>query len=121
MHNDHPLREAYLHKIKNDFIQVANKLQEASYSIRQHGYTYPIFPTAPAAIDLGSLLIAKQELGNQWYYYVAYLDILVQCQLVAKDKVETFKRAYKDPDEFSCLLVIDQKSINFIYIPYWGD
>ena len=118
MHNDPTLDGPYLGTITTDFIQVADKLQGASYLIRQRGYAYPIFPAAPSAINLGALLVEKGELDNQWYYYAAYLDVLVQCQLVAEDKVEAFKSTYKDPDEFGCLLVVDQGFTNFVYIPY---
>lgn len=118
MYNDPALDGLYLGKITTDFIQVADRLQEASYVMRQRGYAYPIFPATPAATRLGALLVDKGELDNQWYYYATYLDALVQCQLIASDKVAVFKSTYKDPDEFSCLLVVDQDFANFVHIPY---
>lgn len=119
MHNDPTLDGKYLGTISADFVKIADKLQEASYLIRKRGgYAYPIFPASPVAIDLGSLLAEKGEMNNAWYYYAAYLEALVQCQLIAKDKVGAFKSIYKDPDEFCCLLVVDKKFTNFVYIPY---
>ena len=122
MHNDPTLDGKYLGTISADFVKIADKLQEASYLIMvRGGYAYPIFPTSPVAIDLGSLLAEKDEIGNQWYYYAAYLEALVQCQLIAEDKVEAFKSTYKDPDEFCCLLVVDKDFTSFVYIPYPTD
>ena len=118
MHNDPALEGPYLGKITTDFARVSERLQEASYLMRQRGYAYPIFPTAPATIRLGALLVDQGELDNQWHYYATYLDALVQCQLIAEDKIAAFKGTYKDPDEFSCLLVVDQGSANFVYVPY---
>jgi hypothetical protein len=109
----------YLGTITSDFIKVADKLKEASYLIRKRGdYSYPLFTMAPIAIEIGSLLVAPNEQDNQWYYYAAYLDALVEGQIIAPDKIADFKNTYKDPDEFCCLLVIDDGFANFVYIPY---
>jgi hypothetical protein len=109
----------YLGTITSDFIKVADKLKEASYLIRDRGdYQYPIFPIAPISIELGSLLVAPNEQHNQWYYYATYLDALVECQIIATDKITDFKNTYKDPEEFCCLLVVDHDFVNFVYIPY---
>jgi hypothetical protein len=69
-------------------------------------------------LAVGSLLIEKDEIDNQWTYYAAYLDVLVQCGLIAEDKAAGFQEVYKDPDEFCCLLVVDTDFTNFVYIPY---
>jgi hypothetical protein len=109
----------YLGTITTDFIKVADKLKEASYLIRERGgYQYPIFPLAQTPVELGPLLVDKNELGNQWHYYAAYLDALVECGLIHAEKVLDFKHSYKDPDEYCCLLVIDQDFTSFVYIPY---
>ena len=121
MHTNPTLDGKYLGTVTADFVMVADKLKEVSYLMRQRGYAHPIFLTSPAAMDWASWLVQKGELGNQWHYYAAYLDILVQCKLVAEDKVETFKDTYKDPDEFCCLLVVDKAFTNFVYIPYPED
>jgi len=41
--------------------------------------------------------------------------------LVAKDKVEDFEKAYKDPDEFCCLFVIDPQFTKIVFIPFPED
>ena len=117
--NDPTLNGRYLGTITADFVKVADKLQEASYRIRKHGkYACPIFPIAHVPLSIGALLIEKGETDNQWHYYVAYLEALVQCGLIAADKATAFQQAYKDPDEFCCLLVVDKEFTNFVYVPY---
>lgn len=119
MHNDPTLDGKYLGIISADFIKVADKLKEASYVIRkQGGYSYPVFPVSQAPLSVGALLIEKGETDNQWHYYAAYLDVLIQCGLVAEDKAAAFQKAYKDPDAFCCLLVVDTNFTNFVHIPY---
>ena len=119
MANDPALDGKYLGTISADFVRVADKLKEASYLIRKQGeYAYPIFVVSKVPLSIGALLIEREEAGNQWYYYAAYLDALVQCGLIAKDKAEAFQSAYKNPDTFCCLLVVDSDFTNFVYVPY---
>jgi len=119
MDNDPTLNGQYLGTISGDFIKVADKLKEASYLIRKKGgYHYPIFPVSKVPLSVGALMIGKGEIGNHWCYYTTYLDALVQCGLIAEEKVASFQRTYKNPDAFCCLLVIDADFTKFVYIPY---
>ena len=34
---------------------------------------------------------------------------------------EEFKAAFKDPDEFCCLFVVDEEFTNFVFIPFPED
>lgn len=111
----------YLGTISTDFIQVADRLKDVAYIIRERGnYSYPVFIVANNPINLGALLIDKGEMNNEWYYYAAYLEALIEAQVIDPEKAADFKAVYKDPDEFCCLLVIDQANgfHNFIYMPY---
>ncbi len=119
MTNDPTLDGKYLGTISADFVKVADRLREASYLIRrQKDYTYPIFPISKVPISIGAILLEKGDVNNQWNYYAAYLDALVQCGLIAKEKVDVFRNTYKDPEEFCCLLVVDQYFTKILYIPY---
>lgn len=119
MMNDSRLDGKYLGTISADFIKVADKLKEASYLIRQQGdYAYPVFLVSKTLLSVGALLIEKEEIDNQWRYYATYLDVLIQCGLIAEDKAATFQNAYKNPEEFCCLLVVDTGFTNFVYMPY---
>lgn len=117
--NDPELNGKYLGTISSDFVKVADYLKEASYQVRKRGFSdYPVFPMSKTEQPIGQLLYATDELGLQWNYYASFLDEFVQRKLIAEDKIEDFKRFYKNPDEFCCLFVIDTGFTNFIYIPY---
>ncbi|MBS1559446.1 MAG: hypothetical protein JST69_12050 [Bacteroidetes bacterium] len=121
MMNDPELNGKYLGTISQDFIKVADTLKEASYQIRKSGFGYPVFAISKSEIPIGQLLIGKFELHLDWNYYASYLDEFVQRELVAQDKQEDFENAYKDPDEFCCLFVVDEDFTNFVFIPYPED
>lgn len=122
MNNDPELDGKYLGTISKDFVVVSDTLKEASYQIRKRGFSdYPIFPIAKNEIPVGQLLVAKEEMATTWNYNASYLDEFIQRGLVDKDKIETFKQAFKDPDEFCCLFVVDLDFTRFTFIPYPED
>lgn len=122
MNNDPELNGKYLGTITADFAIVSETLKEASYQIRKRDFSdFPIFPISKVNIPLGQLLIAQRELATQWNFYASYLDEFLQRKLIDPEKEEEFKKAYKDPDEFCCLFVVDEEFTKFLYIPYPED
>jgi hypothetical protein len=121
MNNDPELSGKYLGTISSDFVKVADTLKEASYQIRKGGFDYPVFAISKSEIPIGQLLIGKFELNLDWNYYASFMDEFVQRELIGKDKQEDFIKAYKDPDEFCCLFVVDEEFTNFVFIPYPED
>jgi hypothetical protein len=120
MQNDPELSGKYLGTISRDFVKVADTLKEASYQIRKRGFSdHPIFPVCKEPQPIGQLLIDKQSLGTEWNYYASYLDEFTQRQLI--EEKDGFTEAYKDPDEFCCLFVIDHSFTNFVFIPFPED
>ncbi|MBX2968439.1 MAG: hypothetical protein KF803_03635 [Cyclobacteriaceae bacterium] len=122
MHNDPELSGKYLGTISQDFVKVADSIKEASYQVRKRGFSeYPVFPVCKEPQPVGQLLIDKHLADLQWNYYISYMDEFVQRGLIDEDKQEAFKAAYRDPDEFCCLFVVDKEFTNFVFIPYPED
>ena len=120
MNNDPELNGKYMGSISQDFVVVADTLKEAAYQVRKQGFSeYPIFPIAKVEIPIGQLLIGRGEMATHWNYHITYLDEFVQRKLI--DDENEFKKAYKNPDEFCCLFVVDQDFTNFVFIPYPED
>ena len=117
MQNDPELDPKLLGVISGDFIKVADQLKEASYQIRKRGFSdYPIFPISREEIPLGNLLYEAAAFENKFNYYASFLSEFLERQLIADEEV--FKGAYKNPDEFCCLFVLDPEFTNFLFIPY---
>lgn len=121
MTNDPELNGKYLGTISSDFVRVADPLKEASYQIRKAGFGYPVFPICKEDQPIGQLLFDKAANKTEWNYFASYLDEFIQRGLVEQDKVAEFEKAYKDPDEFCCLFVVDRELSSFIFIPYPED
>nr|WP_041738240.1 hypothetical protein [Echinicola vietnamensis] len=117
--NDPELNGKYLGTITKDFVKVADTLKEASYQVRSRKFSdFPIFPVCKSDQPIGQLLIGNTDLKVDWNYYITYLDEFIQRKLIDNEGIEGFKNAYKNPDEYCCLFVVDQDFTNFVYIPY---
>ncbi len=122
MNNDPELSGKYLGTISADFVKVAENLKEAAYQIKSRGFSdYPIFAISKSELPIGQPLIKAGELGNNWHYNATFLDEFIQRKLVEKDKQADFEEAYKNPDEFCCLFVVDQDFTKFLFMPYPED
>jgi hypothetical protein len=121
MHNDPELSGKFLGTISTDFVRIADALREASYQIRKAGFDHPIFPICKETQPIGQLLFDPHNNGTAWYYYASFLNEFLQRELIAPDGEAEFKNAFKDPDEFCCLFVVDPELTRFVFIPYPED
>ncbi len=120
--NDPELNGKYLGTISSDFVKISDVLKEASYQIRSRKFSdYPIFPISKEMQPIGKIFIGKAEKDLDWNYFVTYLDEFVQRTLIGEEAVDDFKNAYKDPDEFCCLFVMDGAFTRFVFIPFPND
>lgn len=117
MHNDPELSGKYLGTISRDFVKVSDTLKEASYQVRKRGFSqFPVFPICKEDQPIGQRLLDSALLKTEWNYFISYLEEFVERGLI--ESAEDFKKAYKDPDEFCCLFVVDPEFTNFVFIPY---
>ena len=122
MHNDPELNGKYLGTITRNFVKVADTLKEAAYQIRKRKLSdYPIFVFSQVEVPLGVLLINKYDLEIEWNIYASYLDEFLQRKLVDPEREQDFRQAYKDPEEFCCLFVVDEEFTSFVFVPYPED
>jgi hypothetical protein len=120
--NDADINGKFLGTISSDFIHVCDTLKEGAYQIKARGISdYPIFPICKADLPFGQLLLGKNEVGTQWNYYASTSDEFQQLGFIDKEKFDSFKETYKDPEEFCCLFVVDKEFTNFLFIPYPED
>ena len=97
----------------NDSIkEVANDI------INEEVSSYPVFIAHEHEVQLGEVILDKDELGCKWTINATVLDELVEKGIVQEDKKEEFKNVYKDPKKYMCIFLISEKGGNFIFMPY---
>lgn len=78
---------------------------------------YPIFVAHQQTVDMGIPLFDREKVSGNWSINVSTLEEFVTKQIIATDKVEEFKKVFKDPQKEICIFVLSELGANFIYIP----
>jgi hypothetical protein len=79
---------------------------------------YPIFVAAQQPVSLGKLVVSKKELDIQWSFYASHLEDFVVKGIIEQDKVDEFRKLYKENAGQLCLFVLLEEEFNFIFLPY---
>lgn len=111
------MSEKILLSLKEDFYKVSERLKIYSLAITQK-FEDPVFIVSFDNLDLPfPNLIYSGEMGNKANYCAAYIDILKTLKII--DNADLFKKNYKNPGAFCCLIYIDgEKNNKVVYIPY---
>ncbi len=119
-YNDAELDTKYLGKLTTDFIKIADNLKEAAYQIKKRGFSsYPVFVICKARQPIGQVLYSRNEMHDlEWDYYASFLEEFQQRDILDEEGSDRFKTAYKNPEEFCCLFVVDEAFTRFVFVPY---
>lgn len=79
---------------------------------------YPIFVAYTEDVKLGKMIIDKEELALEYSINASLLEEFVAKNIVREEKLEDFKKSWKDPKTFACIFTIIDMEASFIYIPY---
>lgn len=91
--------------------QVADTVLDADVS------AYPIFAVHQLELDLGILVLARQPEQLRWSVQISTLEEMAAKKLIAMEKVDGFRKVYKNPHEFLCLLVLSDQGAQFVFLP----
>jgi len=93
-------------------------LSKASDKIMESDVTnYPIFVVHKQEVNLGILLIEREKMNTNWSINASSLEEFVTKQLVYENKLDEFKKTYKDPQTHICAFVISDIGAQFIFLP----
>jgi hypothetical protein len=79
---------------------------------------YPVFIASREETNLGKQIIDKEELALEWSVNASTLEEFVRRKIVFENKLEAFKKSYKDPKKFLCVFALLTENAGFIYLPY---
>lgn len=117
-----PLDGKYLGIISEDFVQVSDIVKEACYQVRARKISdYPIVVACRVVQPIGGLFIPSGQYDLVFNYSLSYVGEFVDRELMDDEGLTAFQQAYKDPDEYCCLFVVEETFTNFVFIPYPDD
>lgn len=79
---------------------------------------YPIFLASRDEVSVGKMIIDKEELALDWSIYASTLEEFVRRGLVKEEKLNDFRKAWKDPRQYFCIFALLDGTAGFIYVPY---
>ncbi len=85
--------------------------------IEQDVSNYPIFVAHQDNPILGVELLNHAKSKTNWSFTVSTLEEFTTKQIIEIEKVDDFKKIYKNPKEFICVFILDEILGQFIFYP----
>lgn len=80
---------------------------------------YPIFVAYQSnEVKIGKQVLAHQSLQRTWSINASVLEELIQKKIVTSDRIQSFRKTFKDPENFICVLTILGNEASFVFYPY---
>lgn len=116
---DFSTQKDILSNLEQNLAIYKESIREIALEILQSGVSrYPIFLACREPIAVGKLIIDKEDLALEWSVYASTLEEFVRRKLVLEEKLNDFRKAWKDPKSFFCIFALLDQSAGFIYVPY---
>lgn len=77
---------------------------------------YPIFVFHQQQLEIGIPISVTPENKRNWSVHMSSLEEFVSKQLIYQDRIEEFRKNYKDPLEHHCIFVVSELGTQFLYV-----
>ncbi len=77
---------------------------------------YPIFVMHQQQVEIGIPIAELGKHKGSWSVHASSLEEFVSKQIVHQDKIEEFKKTYKNAEEHLCIFVLSELGTQFIYV-----
>ena len=112
-------KDSPLKSLQKDLDFYSDSIKEVAVEIDVEGISsFPIFIAHQHEMNIGELILNREELGTQWTIHASTLEEFVEKGLIQKDKKALFEKNYKDPSEFMCVFTVVPEGANFVFYPY---
>ena len=111
--------ESELKELEQNLKIYKESIREISLEILNHKVSkYPIFIASKEATALGRMIIDKEELALEWSIFASTLEEFVAKKVVLQDKLDVFRKNYKNPETYDCIFAVLGDDASFIFTPY---
>lgn len=108
-----------LKSMEKDIRFYNDSIKEVAFEILDDKISdFPIFIAHQNIIELGEMILNKEDFDKDWSISAAILEEFIEKGLVLKEKAAEFKRVYKDPKKNICIFLVTEELANFVFIPY---
>ncbi|WP_257666957.1 hypothetical protein [Parapedobacter tibetensis] len=114
-----PNKKSPLKSLKVDLDFYSESIREIAVEIMAEGLSaYPIFIAHQHKVEVGELILDKEELGTAWSVHASTLEEFVERGIIKEDRKARFIKHYKKPEDFMCVFVVVPEGANFVFYPY---
>ena len=93
-------------------------LSTASDAIQDQDVSnYPIFVAHKQEVALGIPIIDRIKHNSNWSVNASSLEEFVTKNLIFNEKIDDFRKTYKDPKHFICFFLLSDIGAQFLFIP----
>ena len=85
--------------------------------LQSNASAYPIFVVAKQPVALGISLVDREKQNSNWSINASSLEEFISNKLVFANRVDEFKKTYKDPRQFICLFVLSDLGAQYLFVP----
>ena len=112
-------KESPLKSLESDLKLYNDSILEVANEIIMEGISmYPIFIAHQHTINVGELILDKDELNTEWSIHASTLEEFLEKEIILTDKKASFLKNYKNAHDFMCLFVVVPEGANFVFFPY---
>lgn len=110
-------------QLQEDLRPYVPKLAQAADTVMDEQVSnYPVFLAFPAetekVLELGlPVFNAPTPRGRSWTVHVTTLEELVARQIILREKVDDFRKIYKDTPNTLCFLIYTEGEARFGFVP----
>lgn len=108
-----------LESIRNDVAMIGDDLKLIAENVIEESISeYPIFVVAQELIPFGRQVFDRDEVSLNWFFFASLLEEFMKKNLISREGVKDFQKAYKDPKERACIFIITPEIAQFVFVPY---
>jgi len=112
-------KESPLISLERDLKFFYESIREVAVEIMVEGLSnYPIFIAHQHELNLGELILDRNDLNTDWSIHASTLEEFVDKGVIKSVLKDRFIKTYKDPYEYMCLFVVVPEGANFVFYPY---
>lgn len=83
--------------------------------LKQKVSKYPILVMHQNSIDLGVAVPLGEK--TKWKMHISTLEEFVKKEVVLEEKIDEFRKVYKNPETHACIFLVSNAGANFIFYP----
>lgn len=113
--------EELFNSLHTDLDVCRDYLRQVSSGMVKGGVSkYPIFVAMRGEMDadIGVPIVSRGDLDISWNFNASHLEEFVAKKIVSNEKVDEFRKTYKNPAEFMCIFVAEETAMSFVFMPY---